>query len=161
MKTLKSLIIIGLSLLIQFQLKGQKRDTLISRGLDKKGDSITVIEVIPQFIGGSGELFKYLNNNIHYPINALKHGARGRVIVGFIIDKDGSVTDVKLKQIDKYFFSNRKERKKEEKIPEEIYQELIDECLRVVKSMPNWLPATQQGKPVRVAYTLPIKCYLK
>ncbi len=160
MKNLKSLII-GLSLFIHFQVIGQKRDTLISRVSENKGDSITVVEVIPQFIGGPQELFKYLGNNIHYPINAFKQGARGVVYVGFIIDKDGSVKDVKLLRIDKYRFSSKKERRKEEKIPESVYQELIDECLRVVKSMPNWLPATQQGKPVRVAFTLPIKCYFK
>ncbi len=158
MKTLKSLIIIVLSLLFQFQLIGQKRDSSIYRGLDNNGDSITVVEVIPQFPGGQQELFKYIGNNLHYPINAEKQGARGVVYVGFMIDKDGSVKDVKLLKIDKYRFSSRKEKKKEEKIPESVYQELIDECLRVVKSMPNWLPATQQGKPVRVTYTLPIKC---
>ena len=157
MKTSIHFFLIVLNLLFSIQLKAQKRDTSIYKVLGKNGDSLEVYEVNPQFPGGTQELFKFLANNIRYPANAKKNGAKGIVYISFKVDIDGSIKNVMSKKIDKYCFSTPKERKKEEKLPDTVYQELIDECIRLIKSMPKWLPGVQQGKPVGVVFTLPIK----
>lgn len=95
-----------------------------------------VIETMPQFPGGQGVLQKYLAANIKYPASAVKAKKQGRVIVTFVIQKDGSVTKAR--------------------IVRSVAPELDAEALRIVKAMPNWTPGTQDGKPVNVKYTIPI-----
>lgn len=95
-----------------------------------------VIETMPQFPGGQGVMMKYLAANIKYPASAVKAKKQGRVIVTFIVQKDGSVTHAK--------------------IAKSVDPELDAEALRIVKAMPNWTPGTQDGKPVNVKYTIPI-----
>ena len=78
----------------------------------------------------------YLSENTHYPDSARVHNIEGRVVVKFVVDENGNVTDAKIiKSINKY---------------------LDDEALRVVNSMPRWKPGKQNGKPVKVYFTLPI-----
>jgi TonB family protein len=100
-----------------------------------------VTETLPQFPGGQGVMLKYLADNIKYPASAVKAKKQGRVIVGFIVQKDGSITHAK--------------------IVRSIDPELDAEALRVVKGMPKWTPGTQLGKPVSVKYTLPVKFSLQ
>ena len=76
-----------------------------------------VVEEMPQFPGGPSALFEYLSNNLQYPVVAEENGVQGRVIVTFIVEKDG---------------------------------------IRLVESMPNWIPGKQNGEPVRVKYTVPV-----
>lgn len=95
-----------------------------------------VTETMPQFPGGQEVLLKYLAANIKYPASAVKAKKQGRVIVTFIIQKDGSVTKAQ--------------------IAKSVDPELDVEALRIVKAMPNWTPGTQDGKPVNVKYVIPI-----
>ena len=91
---------------------------------------------MPQFPGGLAELMKFLGQNVRYPEEAHKNNIQGRVIVTFIVEKDGSISEAHVaKSVDP----------------------LLDaEALRVVNSMPNWIPGRQNGEPVRVKYTVPI-----
>ena len=95
-----------------------------------------VTETLPQFPGGQGVMMKYLAANIKYPASAVKAKKQGRVIVSFVIQKDGSVTNAR--------------------IVKSVDPELDAEALRIVKAMPNWTPGTQDGKPVDVNYTIPV-----
>lgn len=95
-----------------------------------------VVEKMPRFPGGDAECFKFLSKNIKYPTIAQENGIQGRVILQFVVNKDGSIVDVVVaRSVDPY---------------------LDKEAVRVVKSMPKWEPGEQRGKPVRVKYTLPV-----
>ena len=95
-----------------------------------------VVEEDATFPGGTAELMKYLQKNIKYPSICQEQGIQGRVIVQFVVEKDGSITDVQvIKAINPY---------------------LDKEAVRVVSTMPKWSPGKQAGKPVRVFFTLPV-----
>ena len=99
------------------------------------------VEQMPEFPGGQAEMMKYLAQNIHYPANAAKNNVEGRVVLQFVIEKDGRIGEVK--------------------IARSVDPELDAEALRVVKSMPNFIPGRQDGKPVAVWYTIPISFKLQ
>ena len=107
----------------------------------KKNSWDCIPETMPYFPGGNVLMLKYLADNIKYPASAVKAKKQGRVIVGFIVQKDGSITHAK--------------------IVRSIDPELDAEALRVVKGMPKWTPGTQFGKPVNVKYALPVKFSLQ
>ena len=103
----------------------------------KKNDMVfDVVEVMPQFPGGQIAMLKYIMENMKYPEQAMKEGIQGRVAVRFIVEKDGSISDVKP------ILS--------------VHPLLNKEAVRVVESMPKWTPGKQNGKPVRVRYNLPV-----
>jgi len=103
----------------------------------KKGDKIfTAVEHVPEFPGGMQAFFTFLNKNIKYPAKARENGVQGRVIISFIVEKDGSITNAH--------------------VAHGIGDGCDEEALRVIKSSPNWSPGTQKGKSVRVAYSVPI-----
>lgn len=101
----------------------------------------TVVEQMPMYPGGDGALMGYLRDNIHYPTIAAENGVQGRVVVGFVVERDGSITDVKiLRGVD---------------------PSLDREAMRVVKSMPRWNPGKQNGSAVRVKYQVPVSFRLQ
>lgn len=101
-----------------------------------------VVEQQPEFPGGMQELMKFLMDNIKYPEEALKANIQGKALVGFVINKDGSITDVG--------------------IYKSAGNDLLDaEAMRVVKAMPKWKPGMQKGKAVNVRFTLPVMFRLK
>ena len=100
-----------------------------------------VCEQMPIFKGGDAALLKYLRENLKYPDNTKDRGVQGRLVIGFIVEKDGSLTDVKVLR------------------PVDI--DLDAEVLRLVKGMPKWIPGRQNGKRVRVRYLLPIHICLQ
>lgn len=100
------------------------------------GKVYDVVEHMPQFPGGPSAMFKFLADNIHYPEEAEKKGAQGRVIIAFIVECDGSVSNPK--------------------VTTSAEEHLDKEALRLVKSMPKWISGTQGGHPVRVKYTVPV-----
>lgn len=103
---------------------------------EREEEVFQVVEKMPEFPGGAAELMKWLNKNMKYPSIAQDNGIQGRVIVQFVVNKDGSIVDpVVMKSVDPY---------------------LDKEALRVVKMMPKWSPGEQRGKPVRVKFTLPV-----
>lgn len=105
----------------------------------KQSDTKTfrVVEVMPQFKGGDAKLMEYLMMNVKYPESAAKAKQQGRAIVGFVVGKDGTVSDVYI-------------------VKSTGYDVLDNEAMRVVKSMPAWEPGKQKGKPVDVKYFVPI-----
>ena len=95
-----------------------------------------VVEQMPTFPGGPEALFKYLSENIKYPVVAEENGIQGRVIVTYVVEKDGSISDVR--------------------VVKSVDPSLDKEAQRVVKSMPRWIPGKQNGSAVRVKYTVPV-----
>ena len=104
---------------------------------DKAYDSV---DEMPQFPGGVQKLFEFLTTNVRYPKEAEDKCLQGRVIVSFIVEKDGSLSDTK--------------------VVGSIDPVLDAEALRVVNSMPNWIPGKQNGEPVRVKYVVPVRFLL-
>lgn len=101
----------------------------------------TVVEQMPMYPGGDGALMGYLRDNIKYPTVAAENGVQGRVVVGFVVERDGSITDVNiLRGVD---------------------PSLDREAMRVVKSMPRWNPGKQNGSAVRVKYQVPVSFRLQ
>lgn len=93
-------------------------------------------EIMPEFPGGMAALMKYLGANIKYPTISQEMGSMGRVIVQFVVDKDGTITNPTVARgVDAY---------------------LDKEAIRVISSMPKWKPGVQNGKKVRVKYTVPV-----
>lgn len=93
-------------------------------------------EIMPEFPGGMAALMKYLGTNIKYPTISQEMGSMGRVIVQFVVDKDGTITNpAVVRGVDAY---------------------LDKEAIRVISSMPKWKPGVQNGKKVRVKYTVPV-----
>ena len=99
-------------------------------------EAFDVVEQMPEYPGGLAELMKYLSMNVHYPEAAMKTGTQGRVLVRFIVEEDGTVSDARVVQ--------------------RVSDELDAEALRVVSAMPKWTPGRQNGQPVRVKYTIPV-----
>ena len=95
-----------------------------------------MVEQMPTFPGGQQELMSYLGKNIKYPTIAQENGTQGRVIIQFVVERDGTITDVHVARgVDPY---------------------LDKEAVRVVQSMPKWIPGKQNGKAVRVKFTVPV-----
>ena len=110
---------------------------MTSTAQTKKNDMVfDVVEVMPQYPGGPIAMLKYIMENIKYPEQAMKEGIQGRVAVRFIVEKDGSISDVKP------ILS--------------VHPLLNKEAVRVVESMPKWTPGKQNGKPVRVRFNVPV-----
>ena len=115
---------------IEFPSKSEKPEST-------EGETIfRSVEQMPQFPGGEAALKKYIDNHIKYPANAAKNNIQGRVIVQFVVNKDGSIGEVKVvRSVDK---------------------DLDKEAVRVVKSLPKFTPGRQNGQAVPVWYTLPV-----
>ena len=100
-----------------------------------------VVEQMPSFPGGPSALMKYLSENIKYPVVAQENGVQGRVVVSFVVERDGSITDVK--------------------VARSVDPSLDREAMRVVRSMPHWIPGKQNGSAVRVKYNVPVSFRLQ
>lgn len=103
---------------------------------EMKEETLTVVDVMPQYPGGDRELLKFIAQSIKYPTDAQEAGVQGRVICSFVVDKKGNIV--------------------EPKIIRGIDPSLDAEALRVIGMMPRWTPGRQDGKAVRVLYTVPI-----
>ena len=106
-----------------------------------EGKVYDVVDEMPQFPGGPSKLFEFLAKNIRYPAEAEKAGAVGRVIVSFVVEKDGSISNAKAVKA--------------------IHPALDAEALRVINSMPNWTPGKKNGEDTRVKYVVPITFHLQ
>lgn len=95
-----------------------------------------VVEQMPSFPGGPSALMQYLSSNIKYPVVAQENGVQGRVVVSFVVERDGSITDVQ--------------------VARSVDPSLDREAQRVVRSMPKWIPGKQNGQAVRVKYNVPV-----
>lgn len=114
-----------------------------SAPIEEEEDNVIfqVVEKMPSFPGGDAALFKFLNENVKYPVIAQENGVQGRVICQFVVNRDGSIVDVE--------------------VVRSVDASLDKEAIRVIKSMPKWSPGQQRGKPVRVKYTLPVNFKLQ
>lgn len=99
-----------------------------------------IVESMPMFPGGEEARLKYLNENVRYPTMANEAGIQGRVYVEFVVEKDGSVTNVR--------------------VIRGIGGGCDEEAIRVVQNMPKWIPGRQRNVPVRVRFNMPIKFIL-
>lgn len=114
-----------------------------SAPIEEEEDNVVfqVVEKMPSFPGGDAALFKFLGENVKYPVIAQENGVQGRVICQFVVNRDGSIVDVE--------------------VVRSVDASLDKEAIRVIKSMPKWSPGQQRGKPVRVKYTLPVNFKLQ
>ncbi len=115
----------------------------IAQDLPQKPDSVqksnsifTIVDQQPEFPSGEAEMMKYIQKNLKYPPFARENGIQGRMAVSFSVERDGSITDIK--------------------VIRSPAEELSQEAIRIVKNMPKWKPGLQRGKPLRVKYILPI-----
>lgn len=120
-----------------------------------------VVEEPAQYPGGQAALMQYLAQNIRYPKISAENGVQGRVIVQFVIEKDGSLSNFKIvkdaKPVSDGITVNAQGTTAEgNDIPKEAYGALNIEALRVLREMPKWIPAKQRGQVVRLKYTLPV-----
>ena len=113
-----------------------------------------VVEQMPEFPGGDEAMFKYLSDNLSYPKQAREAGIQGKVLVGFVVEADGRITEVKTIRF--FPITDSKEKSKPVTLTMVLQKELEDEAIRVIKAMPKWTPGKQRGRNVRVAYRLPI-----
>ena len=108
---------------------------------DQKEDPFNVVEDMPAFPGGMEAMIQFISSNIKYPADAKKQKVDGRVLVKFVVEKDGSITEVK--------------------VIKAAFSSLDAEAIRVVKAMPKWKPGYQNGQAVRVQFAMPINFSLK
>lgn len=115
----------------------------VAASIQEEEDNVVfqVVETMPSFPGGDQALFKFLGENVKYPVIAQENGIQGRVICQFVVNRDGSIVDVE--------------------VVRPVDPSLDKEAIRVIKSMPNWSPGKQRGKSVRVKYTLPVNFKLQ
>ena len=115
--------------------------TVIKKEEPKEEEIFQIVEDMPEFPGGMGELMKYLGKNIKYPTIAQENGIQGRVVVAFVVNRDGSIVDPE--------------------VVRGVDPSLDKEAVRVITSMPKWKPGKQRGQTVRVKYTVPVTFRLK
>ena len=123
---------------------GKTSDGTIVLIATEKWDTTTIytlVEENPEFPGGKKELDKWLAANLKYPAIAREEGIEGSTYIGFVVEKDGSITEVQVKR--------------------GIAGGCNEEASRLIKSMPKWKPGKQNGQVVRTAYTLPVKFKLE
>jgi TonB family protein len=128
---------------ISFKLLGynesypdQNTEKGVNDSVKWEGRIYEVVEQMPHFPGGAASLMRYLSENIKYPIQAQMKGISGRVIVSFVVEPDGTFSDLRvIRSVDPI---------------------LDKEALRVVRDMPRWIPGKQDGKPVRARYNVPV-----
>lgn len=104
--------------------------------IEDNSEVFVVVEKQPEFPGGNAAMMKFLGDNIKYPAVAQENGIQGRVIVNFVVEKDGALSDMQVVRSQD--------------------AALDKEAVRVIESMPRWKPGTQRGEAVRVRYTLPV-----
>lgn len=102
----------------------------------KKEEVFRHVEQMPQYPGGDAELYKFISQNLNYPAMAIENNVQGKVIVQFVVQKDGSVGNVK--------------------VVRSVDRDLDNEAIRVCKKLPKFIPGKQNGQPVNVWYTLPV-----
>jgi TonB family protein len=106
-----------------------------------KNKIFSAVEQIPQFPGGTQAFYRFLMTNIRYPATAFEKHIQGKVFLTFVIEKDGGLTDIK--------------------VIRSVSPDIDAEALRVMNMSPKWVPGIQNGKPVRVMYTIPISFTLQ
>jgi TonB family protein len=118
-----------------------KKQAIIPKSLNSDEQIFFIVEEMPEFPGGETALRQFIAGAVKYPADAVKKGIQGKVYVTFVVSKDGSVADAK--------------------IARGVDPTLDAEALRVVNSLPEWIPGKQRGETVNVSYTVPINFKLQ
>ena len=121
---------------ISFAQEVEKEEIPTIEEKEIENDVFVLVEQMPEFPGGQDSLYKFLGTNIVYPKEAKENGIEGKVFVGFTVEKDGSISEVK--------------------IIRGVHPLLDEEAVRLVESFPKWKPGKQKGELVRVSYSLPM-----
>ena len=135
---LRTVAIVGISFGIAALTSCGKEAELLTPPAEVKQTTIFScgFEVMPMFPGGQKALMEYLAANVRYPDTMEDTCAQGRVVVSFVVERDGNIT--------------------EPKVVKSVHSALDEEALRVVNGMPKWIPGSQNGERVRTRYTIPI-----
>lgn len=120
----------------------ERKSVIVEPKKEDENKIFRVVEQNPEFPGGLSAMMAFLRDNIKYPAAARENGLQGKVFIQFVVEKDGSITAVKV-------------------IKDNVGGGAGIEAQRVVKMMPNWKPGRQNGKSVRVQYTLPVNFQLQ
>lgn len=137
MKQLLLFLLVSLPFVALSQTDSAKYESMQGKLSEQDGPlSFATIEVLPQFPGGQAGWGKFLSENINYPAKAIKEKIAGRVVLTFIVEKSGELSNIKLIR--------------------GIGGGCDEEAMRVLKMSPPWKPGYQNGRPVRVIYTMPI-----
>ncbi|MCQ2285294.1 MAG: energy transducer TonB [Bacteroidales bacterium] len=148
---MKQYLLIIVLFFIVFVLNAQNQENIQQQSAKKQsvqnytaGDwreddyvSVNIVDKMPEYPGGLDSLYQYLLENIQYPVDAREKGEKGTVLVEFVVDKDGSVTNVG--------------------VVTSVSPALDEEALRVVRSFPKWKPGEKDGQKVRVHFNIPIQ----
>lgn len=134
-------IVLASSLIVLFGCKLNKQVIDHTKSDQHQGEVLVVVDEMPEYPGGIVALTNFMAQTVKYPIEAQRKGIQGRVYVNFIVEKDGSVGAVT--------------------IARGVYPDLDSEALRVVNLLPKWKPGKENGKLVRVSYTVPINFALR
>ncbi|WP_336325119.1 M56 family metallopeptidase [Porphyromonas pogonae] len=123
---------------VVYKLNNTKQEKVFKDATAKtKSDGVfEAVDEQPLFPGGTGEMYKFMANTMIYPETAIKANIQGKVIVRYIVNQDGSISDIE--------------------VARGVDPVLDAEAVRVIKAMPKWIPGKQNGKPVRVRYTMPV-----
>ena len=134
---MKVIVLVALMAAFGFSTASAQK-TVVSQKNEKVFD---VVEQMPEYPGGMQALFEFLRQNIKYPEDAQKQKVEGRVLATFVVETDGSISNVE--------------------VAKHAFPSLDNEAVRVIQAMPKWTPGKQGGKVVRVKYTVPINFSLK
>ena len=134
---MKKLVLLSMMAVFCFTTASAQK-TVVSEKDQKVYD---VVEELPEFPGGMSAMIDFLQTNISYPKDAEKQKVEGRVMVMFVVETDGSISDVE--------------------VARNVFPSLDEEAVRMVKAMPKWKPGKEKGKAVRVKFTLPVVFRLK
>lgn len=136
-KKIKKMILMSMMAIVCLMTASAQK-TVVSQSKQNVYDAV---EQMPEFPGGMPAMIEYLQNNLKYPKDAIKQQVGGRVMVMFVVETDGSLSNVR--------------------VARKVFHSLDTEAVRVVKSMPKWKPGKEKGRLVRVNYTLPVVFSLK
>ena len=134
---MKKLILMSMMAIVCLMTASAQK-TVVSQSKQNVYDAV---EQMPEFPGGMPAMIEYLQNNLMYPKDAIKQQVGGRVMVMFVVETDGSLSNVR--------------------VARKVFHSLDTEAVRVVKSMPKWKPGKEKGRLVRVNYILPVVFSLK
>ena len=129
---MKKLILLSLMAVLCLMTASAQK-TVVSQS---KQNVYDMVEQMPEFPGGMPAMIDFLQANLKYPEDAIKQNVGGRVLVMFVVEPDGSLSNVG--------------------VARKVFPSLDAEAIRVVKTMPKWKPGKEKGKPVRVNFTLPV-----
>lgn len=129
---MKKLILMSMMAVLSLMTASAQK-TVVSQSKQNVYDTV---EQMPEFPGGMPAMIEFLQTNLKYPSDAKKQNVGGRVLVMFVVEADGTISNVR--------------------VAKKVFPSLDAEAVRVVKTMPKWNPGKEKGKPVRVNFSLPI-----